>query len=182
MDRGNGSINDGVNLRLPSGTDKPWGNLDYDVNLMLADKAWDSSGQLFFDIFQFDGFVGDAMTVNLCYKPYFQVERRKYRFRILNASVSRFFKVALSDGSEIIQIGNDGNLLPHPVRGLKELDEQGIAERYDIVIDFSRYNLGSKVWMVNLCEHSRGLKPSKDSPLSDHLAGNRPGPCVLKIP
>jgi len=55
------------------------------VNLMLADKAWDSGGQLFFDIFQFDGFVGDAMTVNLCYKPYFQVERRKYRFRILNA-------------------------------------------------------------------------------------------------
>ena len=37
------SINDGVNLRLPSGTAKDWGNLDYDVNLMLADKAWDAT-------------------------------------------------------------------------------------------------------------------------------------------
>ena len=34
------------------------------------------------------------MTVNLAYKPFFEVERRKYRFRILNASVSRFFKMA----------------------------------------------------------------------------------------
>src|SRR5207237_1510212 len=86
-DRGNEAINDGVNLRLPSGTAKSFGNLDYDVNLMLADKAWDQNGQLFFDIFNFDGFLGDAMTVNLAYKPFFQVERRKYRFRILNGAV-----------------------------------------------------------------------------------------------
>ena len=32
---------------------------------------------------------------------------------------------------------------------LTQLDEQGIAERYDIVIDFSRYSIGQKVWMVN---------------------------------
>ena len=86
---------------------------------MLADKAFDRDGQLFFDIFNFDGFLGDVMTVNLAYKPYFEVERRKYRFRILNASVSRFFKLALeaSGASQpIIQIANDGNLLPHPVR------------------------------------------------------------------
>ena len=102
LDRGNEEINDGVNLRLPSGrrrVGKGWGNLDYDVNLMLADKAFDQDGQLFFDIFDFDGFLGDVMTVNLAYKPYFEVERRKYRFRILNASVSRFFKIALANGS-----------------------------------------------------------------------------------
>jgi len=135
LDRGAEDIIDGVNLRLPSGrasvTGKSWGNLEYDVNLMLADKAWDSQGQLAMDIFEFDGFLGDRMTVNLTYKPYFEVERRKYRFRILNASVSRFFKIALSDGSPMIQIANDGNLLPNPVV-LTQLDEQGIAERYDI--------------------------------------------------
>ena len=65
------------------------------------------------------------MTVNLLYKPFYEVERRKYRFRILNGSVSRFFKTALSDGSEIVQIGNDGNLLPQPVR-LAALDERGL--------------------------------------------------------
>src|SRR6476469_712007 len=181
LDRGDETVNDGVNLRLPSGSSngKGWGNLDYDVNLMLADKAWDQNGQLFMDIFQFAGFIGDMMTVNLTYKPYFEVERRKYRFRILNASVSRFFKICLSDGAEFIQIANDGNLLPHPVK-LTSLDEQGIAERYDIVIDFSKYNIGSKVWLVNLCEHQDGTKPAKDRTLSDALGGKSSDPCVGK--
>ena len=182
LDRGDETVNDGVNLRLPSGSSngKGWGNLDYDVNLMLADKAWDQNGQLFMDIFDFDGFLGDMMTVNLTYKPYFEVERRKYRFRILNASVSRFFKICLSDGSIFTQIANDGNLLPNPVQ-LTQLDEQGIAERYDIVIDFSRYGIGSKVWLVNLCEHQDGKKPSADRTLSDALSGKSSDPCVGKF-
>jgi len=180
LDRGNEEINDGVNLRLPSGTARSWGNLDYDVNLMLADKAWDQDGQLLFDIFNLDGFLGDAMTVNLLYKPYFEVERRKYRFRILNAAVSRFFKYGLSDGSPMIQIANDGNLFPHPVP-LTMSDEQGIAERYDFVIDFSRYQVGDKVWMVNVCEHQDGKKPSKDRSLAQALAGRSHDPCVGKF-
>ena len=177
LDRGNEEIEDGVNLRLPSGTAKGWGNLEYDVNLMFSDKAWDQDGQMYFDIFDFDGFLGDQMTVNLAHKPYFEVERRKYRFRMLNASVSRFFKVALSDGSAMIQIANDGNLFPHPVP-LTALDEMGIAERYDIVIDFSRYSLGQKVHMVNLCEHENGKKPAKDLSLAEALSGKSKDPCV----
>ena len=43
---------------------------------MLADKAFDPNGQLFFDIFEFDGFLGDVMTVNLTYNAVFEVERR----------------------------------------------------------------------------------------------------------
>ncbi|HET9595362.1 MAG TPA: hypothetical protein VFP65_07265, partial [Anaeromyxobacteraceae bacterium] len=182
LDRGNEALNDKVNLRLPSGTAKAWGNIDYDVNLMLSDKAWDANGQLFFDIFNLDGFIGDVMTVNLLYKPYFEVEARKYRFRILNASVSRFFKLALSDGSTMIQIANDGNLLPAPVP-LTQLDEQGIAERYDIVIDFSRYTPGAstKVWLVNLAEHQDGKRVANDLTLAEALSGNSADPCVGKI-
>jgi len=181
LDRGNEEIEDGVNLRLPSGTAKDWGNLDYDVNLMLADKAFDRDGQLFFDIFNFDGFVGDVMTVNLAYNPYFEVERRKYRFRILNASVSRFFKIALADASgaaqPIIQIGNDGNLLPHPVT-LLALDEIGIAERYDIVIDFSNYSIGDRLHLVNLCEHDDGKGPKDNLSMAEALSGESEDPCV----
>ncbi len=180
LDRGNEAINDGVNLRLPSGTLKSFGNLEYDINLMLAEKAWDANGQLAMDIFDFDGFLGDRMTVNLTYKPFFEVERRKYRFRILNASVSRFFKIALSDSSPMIQIANDGNLLPVPVT-LTQLDEQGIAERYDIVIDFSRYSIGQKVWMVNLAEHQDGKKTSNDLTVAEALSGNSSDPCVGKF-
>src|SRR5438876_11315628 len=180
LDRGNETINDGVNLRLPSGKLKSWGNLEYDINLMLADKAWDAHGQLAMDIFDFDGFLGDQMTVNLAYKPFFEVERRKYRFRILNAAVSRFFKLALSDGSPMIQIANDGNLLPQPVI-LTETDEMGIAERYDLVIDFSRYSIGSKVWMVNLTQHEDGTGPAADLSIAAAVAGNSSDPAVGKF-
>jgi len=180
LDRGNESINDGVNLRLPSGRAKDWGNLDYDVNIMLADKAFDQNGQLAFDIFDFNGFLGDVMTVNLAMAPYFEVERRKYRFRFLNASVSRFFKLALSDGSPMIQIGNDGNLLPRPVV-LTELDQQGIAERYDVVIDFSRYTAGTRVHLVNLAEHQDANLVAKDLSISEAMSGLSADPCVGKF-
>ncbi len=186
LDRGDETVNDGVNLRLPSGSSngKGWGNLDYDVNLMLADKAFDPTGQLYFDIFNFDGFLGDVMTVNLIYNPYFEVERRKYRFRILNAAVSRFFKVALCDDQnkavQFLQIANDGNLLPTAIP-LTELDEQGIAERYDIVIDFSPYAVGRKLYFVNLCQHENGRKPNKDLTLSKALASGQQDPCVGKF-
>lgn len=177
LDRGNESLNDGVNLRLPSGSTKDWGNLEYDVNLMISDKAWDSDGQLAFDIFNFDGFLGDMMMVNLTYKPYMYVERRKYRFRILNASVARFFKLALSNSAPILQIGNDGNLLPRAVQ-LTELDEMGIAERFDIIIDFSQYSDGTKIHMVNLAEHQDGKSVSKDLSVSEAMSGNSQDPCV----
>jgi hypothetical protein len=142
IDRGNESINDGVNLRMPSGTDLDWGNRDYDVNLLLADKAWDDEGQLWFNPFNLRGFVGDVMTVNWLYKPVMEVRARQYRFRILNGSVSRFFKVALVDESgtpvPFHMIANDGNIMEHTVKFANgELPTQGIAERYDIIVDFS---------------------------------------------
>jgi FtsP/CotA-like multicopper oxidase with cupredoxin domain len=120
------------------------------------------------------------MTVNLVYRPFFEVERRKYRFRILNAAVSRFFQIQLSDNSAMIQIANDGNLLPNPVSQTR-LDQLGIAERYDIVIDFSRYNIGDKIWMVNVLEHENGAIPAGAVSLSNALAGNSSDPCVGKF-
>jgi FtsP/CotA-like multicopper oxidase with cupredoxin domain len=116
------------------------------------------------------------------------VERRKYRFRILNASVSRFFKVALATAAgqaqPITQIGNDGNLLPHPVT-LVALDQQGIAERYDIVIDFSNYNIGDRLHLVNLAEHwdpengqLNGKKPIRMLSVAEAVSGQSLDPCV----
>lgn len=168
LDRGNEAIDDGVNLRLPSGTAKDFGNLEYDVNLMLADKAWDGDGQMVFDIFDRDGFLGDIITVNLVYKPFFEVERRKYRFRILNGSVARFYKLTLSDSKSMIIIANDGNLLPHPVV-VTRTDHIGVAERLDIVIDFSRYSIGDKVHLVNLALHDDGREVDEDLSLKEAL-------------
>ena len=181
LDRGDESVNDGVNLRLPSGYNETlhpgWGNLDYDVNLMLADKAWDSNGQLNMDTLAFQGFLGDQMTVNLAWKPFFNVYARRYRFRILNASVSRFFALALSDSSNFTQIANDGNLLPQTVV-LTQTDKLGIAERYDIVVDFSRYKAGQTVDLVNLQQMSSGQLPGQVLTVSEALSGTSCDPCV----
>jgi FtsP/CotA-like multicopper oxidase with cupredoxin domain len=182
LDRGDESVNDGVNLRLPSGYSETlhpgWGNLDFDVNLMLSDKAWDSNGQLNMDTLQFDGFLGDQMTVNLAWKPFFNVYARRYRLRILNASVSRFFVVALSDSSNFTQIANDGNLLPLTVPGLTQTDQMGIAERFDIVIDFSRYSAGQTVDLVNLQQHKDGTGPDQILTVAEAVSGQSSDPAV----
>jgi len=80
----------------------------------------------------------------------------------------------------MIQIANDGNLLPHPVV-LTETDEIGIAERYDLVIDFSRYAVGTKVYWVNLAKQTNGKRPDKDLSLTDALQGDNNDPVVGKF-
>ena len=124
-----------VNLCLPSGKALEWGNRDYDINVLMTDKAWDSDGQLFFNIFNKDGFLGDQMLTNLVWKPYFDVRKRRYRLRLLNASVSRYLRIALVEqvngtSGEISgpqrsnvsynrvpfhMVLNDGNIMEHAV-------------------------------------------------------------------
>ena len=82
------------NLCLPSGTHKDWGNRDYDVNLAISDKAWDASGQLYFNLFSRDGFLGDRITVNSAWMPFMR-SSAPLTFPILNASMARFYKIAL---------------------------------------------------------------------------------------
>lgn len=177
IDRGNEALDDGINLRFPSGTALDWGNRDYDVNLMIAAKAWDSTGQLFFNIFNTDGFLGDRMLVNWLFKPTMDVRARRYRLRLLNGSVSRYLKVAMvteaGDPVPFHMIANDGNIMKHAVpfpKGI--LPTQAIAERYDIIVDFSQYAPGTKLYMINVMEHKNGRGPEKDAvPLEEILSG-----------
>src|SRR5260370_19340999 len=147
---------------------------------MLADKAWDANGQLNMDNVAFEGFLGDQMTVNFAWKPFFNVYARRYRFRILNASVSRFFALALSDSSNFVQIANDGNLLPLTVN-LTQTDHLGIAERYDIVIDFSRYSANQTVDLVNLQQMSNCQLPRPVLTLAQAPTGTSCDPCVASF-
>jgi FtsP/CotA-like multicopper oxidase with cupredoxin domain len=112
------------------------------------------------------------------------VLRRKYRFRLLNACMSRFFKFALSyNGAKVPFkfIANDGNFVVNPIT-LNELDEQGIAERYDIIVDFSAFPAGSKIHLVNLLamrEDGRG--PQEALSLAEALAGDPDDPVIGKF-
>src|SRR5260370_15184887 len=125
-----------------------------------------------------DGFLGDQMTVNFAWKPFFNVYARRYRFRILNASVSRFFALALSDSSPFTQVANDGNLLPFTVPGLTQTDQLGIAERYDIVIDFSRYSANQTVDLVNLQQMVDGKLPGPVLTVAQATSGTSCDPAV----
>jgi spore coat protein A len=91
-------------------------------------------------------FFGDTVLVNGKAFPYLNVEPRKYRFRMLDASNARFYHLQLVEstlggrllnrpGPVFHQIGTDGGLLPAPVT----LTDITIApaERFDLIIDFS---------------------------------------------
>jgi FtsP/CotA-like multicopper oxidase with cupredoxin domain len=209
LDRGNEADNDGVNLRMPSGSALPWGNRDYDVNLVVADKAWDKDGQLWFNPFNTDGFIGDRLTVNWQWDPVLDVRARRYRFRILNGSVSRYLSIGLvkeclgfatcempgPSGSNLSykripfhMVANDGNIMEHavPFDGTMDLDgdgnfvehnavlpTQGIAERYDIVVDFSKYGIkaGDRLYFVNTLHHDTGILAKQRIPLADIMSG-----------
>jgi FtsP/CotA-like multicopper oxidase with cupredoxin domain len=183
-DRGHETITAGNNLRLPSGTMLPWGNVDFDVNLMLSDGATDRNGQYFYDIFTTDGFLGDLPLVNFAYAPYFEVLPRKYRFRLLNACMSRFFQLAVTWGSSAIPIqviANDGNLLVNPVR-VTELDAMGSAERFDIIVDFSNIPVGNRLYLVNMMRmRDNGRGPKEKLSLSKALGGYKDDPVIGKM-
>ncbi|NOT39619.1 MAG: multicopper oxidase domain-containing protein [Alphaproteobacteria bacterium] len=178
------------NLCLPSGTSLDWGNRDYDVNLLVADKAWDASGQLYFNIFNLNGFLGDRATVNWAYKPYMNVRARRYRLRILNGSVSRLWKftIVTANGTRVPfhMVANDGNIMEHsvpfPNAESQELPGQGIGERFDIVIDFKPFPVGTKLYLVNLMEHDDGRGPKEVVPLASVMNNSYNGdPVVGKI-
>jgi len=180
-DRGNEELNDGTNLRLPSGRLLGWGNTDFDVNLIMSDGTLDQDGQYFFDIFTTDGMIGDVPLCNFSYAPFMEVLPRKYRFRILNACMSRFFKFAIAGPTGAAVpfqfIANDGNLVVNPIL-LTSLDEQGIAERYDIVVDFSRFRVGDKLHLVNILKQTSGNKPDGAVTLAQAMQGDVADPVL----
>jgi spore coat protein A, manganese oxidase len=120
----------------------------YEITLTLYDRLVDSEGQLSYPISPdpespwVPEVFGDAVLVNGKLFPYFDVEPRKYRFRVLNAANGRFFRLALSSGQEFHQIGSDLGLQSAPVELKSLLIAPG--ERCDLIMDFSQH-AGEKI-------------------------------------
>jgi len=156
LDSGNENDTNPLALRLPSG--------DFDISLDFADKRFTPNGELFLNPFDLEGFLGDKFTVNGAIQPFLKVARRKYRFRLLNAGPSRFYEFFLMTGTGqsvpfTYYIANDGNLLPAPLpnRGSVRLS---VAERADVIIDFSPYRIGDQIFVVNRLAQEDGTGPS----------------------
>lgn len=136
--------------RLPSGK--------YDVPLILHDVMFQENGQVRWNPFNTAGILGDRYTVNRRIQPFFKVERRKYRFRIYNGGPSRFYQLFLSSGKPFVVLTGDGNFLPEPL--LADSLYLSVAQRVDIILDFSEYDVGQTVELVNRLEQLNGQGPS----------------------
>ncbi|KAK4508628.1 hypothetical protein PRZ48_002367 [Zasmidium cellare] len=129
-------------LGLPSGK--------YDVPLALADKIYQSNGDLASPNGNVINFFGDTIEVNNQPWPYLNVEPRKYRFRLFDMSLSRSYDLYLVDqNNNPIQfqvIASDSGLFSAPVNAKDVVISMG--ERYEIIVDFSGFK-GQNVTMMN---------------------------------
>ena len=153
-DSGNENDTDPAALRLPSGIGI------YDIPLMITNPKFDASGLLVFDQFDPEGFLGNKIAINGKISPFFKVASRKYRFRILNASVARFYHLSLRHRGVDVPfqvIANDGNLLPASV--IMTSFRVAPAERIDIVADFSTIPVGDQLFLIDRIVQDKGRGP-----------------------
>ncbi len=129
-----------MSLPIPQG--------EYDVPLVVSDAMFDASGQLLYDDNDESGVYGDVILVNGRPWPVMKVERRKYRFRILNASIARSYRWQLDSGEPLTVVATDAGLMPvpQPVTGLRHVS----GERYEVIIDFAKYEIGRRVVLRNV--------------------------------
>jgi spore coat protein A len=128
-------------LNLPSGI--------YEIPLIIQDRNIAPDGSLVYPdptVPPIAEFFGESVLVNGKVSPYLTVEPRKYRFRILNASNGRFYRLSLVESDQagnatrhrgplFVQIGSDGGLLSQPVSRASIVAAP--AERFDVVVDFT---------------------------------------------
>ncbi len=133
---------------------------DYDVPLIISDAMFQQDGSLLIDTHDGSGIFGDVILVNGSPWPVMKVARRKYRFRILNASVSRSYNLHLDSGGVFTVIGTDAGLMPHPVN-VTSL-RHGMAERYEVIIDFSKYPTGQRIVLANTSPDNNIVYPNID--------------------
>ena len=182
----------------PKENDKfPSSKAYYEIPIAIQDRAFNADGSLFYPDTRefFDGiagpyiptsdispiwnpeFFGNMIMVNGNTWPFLNVEKRRYRFRLLNGCQARFLILdfAAIPGVDVWQIGNEGGLLAAPVNvtGLGNKLLMGLAERADLIVDFTNVPVGNYVLgNVGPDEPFKGFNP--DGTLADGEGGVLP--------
>ena len=164
----------------------------YEIPIAIQDRSFNTDGSLFYPDTRafFDGitgpyipdtdispiwnpeFFGNMIMVNGNTWPFQTVEQRRYRVRFLNGCDSRFLILDFSQipGVEVWQIGNEGGFLAAPVN-ITALGNQlllGLAERADMIVDFTNVPVGNYVLgNVGPDEPFGGGVPGVDFPVAD---------------
>jgi FtsP/CotA-like multicopper oxidase with cupredoxin domain len=144
----------------------------YEIPIAIQDRSFNTDGSLFYPDTRefFDGataldpgfipdtdlspiwnpeFFGNMMMINGNTWPFQTVEQRRYRFRFLNGCQSRFLILDFNNipGVEVWQIGNEGGFLAAPVNitAMGNTLLMGLAERADVIVDFTNVPVGNYV-------------------------------------
>jgi bilirubin oxidase len=129
---------------------------DFDLPLALAGKQYDSNGQLVLPTPGVSMF-GDVIHANGVPWPFFDVQPRKYLFRVLDVGISRAYRLYLVDDFSIDEddtanhipffvVGSDSGRTSMPV-STPDL-YISVAERWEIVIDFAPF-AGKSIFLKN---------------------------------
>ncbi len=151
-----------------------------DIPLILAEKRFCAAANGRNEAFQVVGAGspgGDKWTVNGKIQPKFAVRRRKYRFRILNTgpvkgpSGTFSLKLIGPDGTQkpMTVVAVDANFLHNPVdvsaTSTPNSLDVFVAMRFDVVIDFSQFPVGSSVYLrENAPQNVTGTGPALPDP------------------
>ncbi|KAK6931015.1 Multicopper oxidase, type 1, partial [Dillenia turbinata] len=156
-------------LGLPSGS-------EFDGPLIVFDRSFRTDGSIYMssrgnnpDIHpQWQPeYFGDAIIVNGKAWPRMTVRRRKYRFRIINASNARFFKFFFVNGLDFIHIGSDSAYGEYPVK-LKKL-VLAPSEIADLVVDFSTAKTNDAILANDRCPYTSGNPVKANSKVMKNL-------------
>jgi FtsP/CotA-like multicopper oxidase with cupredoxin domain len=163
-----------------------------EIPIAIQDRSFNADGSLFYPDTRafFDGitgpyipdtdispiwnpeFFGNFIMVNGNTWPYLDVDKVRYRFRFLNGCQSRFLILDFNQipGVEVWQIGNEGGFLAAPVNitALGNRLLMGLAERADVIVDFTNVAPGNYVLgNVGPDEPFGGGVPGTDFPVAD---------------
>ncbi|MBI3043845.1 MAG: multicopper oxidase domain-containing protein [Betaproteobacteria bacterium] len=125
-----------------------------DIPLVIQDRRFDEAGELVFAPTaeeRFHGHYGGEVLVNLTQRPHLHVATRIYRFRILNGSNARLYRLAFRQGGRLLDytvIGTDGGLLDRPLAVGNSFLAPG--ERVDVLLDLRAAGRGDAVTLVSL--------------------------------
>ncbi|MFF0467995.1 multicopper oxidase family protein [Micromonospora zamorensis] len=145
----------------------------HDIPLLIQDRSFTADGDLLYPDAHTTGgethssraeappiwvsrFSGSTMVVNGRTWPTLTVQRRRYRFRLLNGCNSRFLLLSVAANATarparpvlpVWQIGSDGGFLPEPVP--HERVALGPAQRVDAIVDFTDVPAGTELYLVN---------------------------------
>ena len=126
-----------------------------ELPLLIQDKQFTGAGALAYASNSMQqnmmGQLGDTILVNLTPQPQLDIASRLYRFRVLNGSNSRIYKLAFMHRGNMLPyaiIGTDAGLLERPYTARQVFLSPG--ERVDVLFDASQLRVGDQVLLKSL--------------------------------